>query len=78
MFSLICVWINDSVNNHEAGDLRRYRAHCDVIVMKIYGSIIFVSAPVPPGAVHQPIMIPQQPGYVANDSPPPSYETMKC
>ena len=33
MFSLICVWINDWVNNREAGDLRRYRAHSDVIVM---------------------------------------------
>ena len=33
MFSLICVWINDWVNNREAGDLRRYRAHYDVIVM---------------------------------------------
>ena len=32
MFSLICVWINDWVNNREAGDLRRYRAHSDVIV----------------------------------------------
>ena len=29
MFSLICVW----VNNREAGDLRRYRAHYGVIVM---------------------------------------------
>ena len=34
MFSLICVWINNWVNNREAGDLRRYRAHYDVIVMK--------------------------------------------
>ena len=33
MFSLICVWINDWVNNREAGDLRRYRAHYDVSVM---------------------------------------------
>ena len=33
MFSLICVWINDWVNNREADDLRRYRAHYDVIVM---------------------------------------------
>ena len=33
MFSLICVWINDWVNNREAGDLRRYRAQYDVIVM---------------------------------------------
>ena len=33
MFSLICVWINGSVNNREAGDLRCYGAHYDVIVM---------------------------------------------
>ena len=32
MFSLICVWINDWVNNREVGNLRRHRAHCDVIV----------------------------------------------
>ena len=33
MFYLICVWINGWVNNREAGDLRRYRAHYDVSVM---------------------------------------------
>ena len=33
MFSLICAWINGWVNNREAGDLRRHRAHCDVTVM---------------------------------------------
>ena len=33
MFSLIYVWINDWVNNREAGDLRRCRAHYDAIVM---------------------------------------------
>ena len=33
MFSLICVWINGWVNNREVGDLRRHRAHYDVIVM---------------------------------------------
>ena len=32
MFSLICAWINDWVNNREADSLRRYRAHYDVIV----------------------------------------------
>ena len=32
-FSLICAWINGWVNNREAGDLRRHRAHSDVIVM---------------------------------------------
>ena len=30
MFSLICAWINGWVNNREAGDLRRHRAHYDV------------------------------------------------
>ena len=33
MYALICVWINGWVNNPEAGDLRRYRAHYDVIVI---------------------------------------------
>ena len=33
MFSLICTWINDLVNNREAGDLRRHRAHYDVTLM---------------------------------------------
>ena len=32
--SLICVWINGWENNREADDLRRYRAHYDVIVME--------------------------------------------
>ena len=31
MFPLICVWINGWENNHKAGDLKRYRAHYDVI-----------------------------------------------
>ena len=34
MFSLIWAWINAWVNNREAGDLRRHRGKCDVIVMK--------------------------------------------
>ena len=33
MFSLICAWINDWVDNREAGDLRRHHGHYDVIVM---------------------------------------------
>ena len=33
MFSLICTWMNGWVNNREAGELRRYRVHYDVIVM---------------------------------------------
>ena len=36
MFSLICVWINSWVNNREACDLRRYRAHNEVTVMLQY------------------------------------------
>ena len=32
IFSLICAWTNGWVNNREAGDLRRNRAHYDVTV----------------------------------------------
>ena len=39
IFSLICVWINGWVNNREAGDLRRYRAHYDVTVMKSHSTL---------------------------------------
>ena len=35
LFSFICTRINGWVNNGEAGDLRRYRAHFDVTVMCI-------------------------------------------
>ena len=37
MFSFICVLIDGWVNNRKAGDLGRYRAHYDVIV--IYYSV---------------------------------------
>ena len=33
MFNLICIWISSWINNRVAGDLRRYCAHYDVIVM---------------------------------------------
>ena len=36
IFYLICARINGWVNNREAGDLRRHRAHYDVIVMGYY------------------------------------------
>ena len=46
MFSLICVWINDWVNNREAGDLRCYHAHYDVIVMlKAFLWLFFLCLP---------------------------------
>ena len=32
MFSLVCAWTNGWVNNQNAGDLRRHRAHYDVTV----------------------------------------------
>ena len=35
MFSLICTWANSWINNGDTGDLRRQRAHYDVIVMHI-------------------------------------------
>ena len=34
MFSLMYAWINDWVNNREAGDLRLQHGHYDVIVME--------------------------------------------
>ena len=40
MFSLICAWINGRVNNREAGDFRRHRAHHDVTVMMSEPSLI--------------------------------------
>ena len=39
MFSLMCVWIDGWVKNREAGDLRRYRVHCDVTVMPFQWTI---------------------------------------
>ena len=35
----ICVWTNDWVHNREAGDLRRYRGHYDVTVMRCTNTI---------------------------------------
>ena len=35
MFSLICIRINGWVNNREAGDLRRHRAHYNIVVMDL-------------------------------------------
>ena len=45
MFSLICLWIISWVNNREAGDLRRYRAHYDVIVMQCGAADVTVDEP---------------------------------
>ena len=45
MFSLIYVCINGWVNNRETGDLRRYRAHYDVSVMK--SSLLSLNMPYP-------------------------------
>ena len=44
MFSLIWAWINDWVNNREAGDLRHHRAHYDVIVMNKRQTILMITA----------------------------------
>ena len=40
MFFFIYTWINDWVNNREAGDLRRQNGHYDVIVMQLIISTI--------------------------------------
>ena len=41
MFSLICVWINGWVNDREASDLKRYRAHYGVTVMMVMWQVAF-------------------------------------
>ena len=43
MFSLICIWINGWVNNRDTGDLRRYRAHYDVIVMSFSTPYVLIT-----------------------------------
>ena len=45
MFTLICARINSWVNTREAGDLRRYRPHYDVIVMVNVCSNIILLTP---------------------------------
>ena len=58
MFSLTCAWINGWVNNHEAGDLRRHRAHYDVIVMvndnppahQVWGALLRIHIEWPPSS----------------------------
>ena len=42
MLSLICAWINNWVNNREAGDLRCHPAHYDVIVMLLCLCVLVV------------------------------------
>ena len=44
MFSLICAWINRWVHNREPGDLRRHRAHYDVVVMHYFEDIIRIAS----------------------------------
>ena len=42
MLSLICTRINGWVNNGEAGDLRRHRAHYDVTVMNFKQFVLWI------------------------------------
>ena len=44
MFALIYAWINGWVNNREAGDLRRHRAHYDVMVLRAWTVCIILVA----------------------------------
>ena len=41
MFSLICAWNNDWVNNREARDMRRHGVHYDITVMNTFVTIGF-------------------------------------
>ena len=49
MFSFICTWTNDWVNNRDAGGLRRHRAHYDVTVMCFQGNRGSPGSPGSPG-----------------------------
>ena len=42
VLSLICAWTNSRANHRGTGDLRRRRAHYDVIVMKFRKSIAVI------------------------------------
>ena len=44
MYSLVCTWINGWVNNGKAGDLRRYRIHYGIIVMRDCTNTFFADA----------------------------------
>ena len=41
LLSFICAWINGWVNNREAGDLKRHRAHYDATVILHQGVMTF-------------------------------------
>ena len=49
-FLLIYAWINNWVNNREAGDLRRQHGHYDVIVMYVW----YIAEPAGVGFIHGP------------------------
>ena len=46
VFSLICAWTNGSVNDRNAADLRRHRAHYDVTVKgwRCFQHVLFFSS----------------------------------
>ena len=44
VFSLICAWINGWVNNGEAADLRRHRAHYDVTLMTVVHLLLHIDS----------------------------------
>ena len=49
MFSLICAWTSRLANNGDANDLRRHRAHYDVIIMSMVFSWTGLWDFLPPG-----------------------------
>ena len=45
MFSLICAWTDSWANNGDAGDLRRYRTHYDVIFKVLFVHGLYIDNP---------------------------------
>ena len=46
-FFFICAWINGWVNNHEAGGLRRHRAHYDITATEPSLNVVNTATPIP-------------------------------
>ena len=74
MFSLICVWTKGWVNIRDAGDLRRHRAHYDVVVIghshkwsAFRFSVIRCAVDSPAWAVWNPVLFQRSPtvSYIA-------------
>ena len=52
MFTFICAWIKGWVNNREGGDLRRHRAHYDIVVTLCHCNVLYARVKQTPVTTH--------------------------